>query len=225
VANVAVGNQGAAGINQAVDMVEWCLEMMLASQCTSWSLEQVGDKPVRDIVERVRQRHPSRVAYAVLKLEELGVPQTRERLVAAPPKLLAKLLRKASKDHARTTRDAILNPRGTHVRSGRSTFQVRHRLNRKRGQTKWINAPAGWEHWCRTIDRPAPTVRAQHTHSWVTILDGQAVSHCRMSARDLAALQTFPPNYKWPDRKVDACLQAGNAVPPLLAQRLLESVA
>ncbi len=225
IANVTVGNQGAKGVDQAVDMVEWCLEMMLASQCTSWSLEQVGDKPVREIVERVRQRHPGRVAYAVLKLEELGVPQTRERLIAAPPSLLARLLRKASKARIRTTRDAIAKPRGTHVRSGRSTIQVRHRLNRRLGETKWINARAGWQDWCRTIDRPAPTVRAQHTHSWVTIRDGKAVNHCRMSARDLAALQTFPPDYKLPDRKFDACLQVGNAVPPLLAQLLLQPVA
>ena len=46
-----------------------------------------------------------------------------------------------------------------------------------------------------------------------------------MSAQDLAALQTFPPDYLLPARKQDACLQVGNAVPPLLAQRLLESVA
>ena len=45
-----------------------------------------------------------------------------------------------------------------------------------------------------------------------------------MSAQELAALQTFPADYKLPERKQEACLQVGNAVPPLLAQRLLESV-
>ena len=68
-------------------------------------------------------------------------------------------------------------------------------------------------------------MRARHTHAWVTLKDGKAVSHCRMSAQDLAALQTFPPDYLLPERKQEACLQVGNAVPPLLAQRLLESVA
>jgi len=223
--NVVAGNQGARGMDQAADMVEWCLEMMLASQCTSWSLEQVGDHTVQAIVERVRKRYPTRLAYAVIKLEELGVPQTRVRLIAATPTLLAALLRKASRANVRTPRDVIPKPRGTHVRSGRSIVQVRKRLNRKKGETMWINARAGWEDWCTSIDKPAPTVRARHTHAWVTLKDGKAVHHCRMSAQDLAALQTFPPDYQLPARKQDACLQVGNAVPPLLAQRLLESVA
>ena len=108
--NVVAGNAGSRGMDQAADMVEWCLEMMLASQCTSWSLEQVGDHSVQTIVERVRKRHPSRLAYAVLKLEELGVPQTRVRLIAATPALLAALLRKASRANARTPRDVIATP-------------------------------------------------------------------------------------------------------------------
>lgn len=222
--NVVAGNEGSRGMHEAADMVEWCLEMMLASQCTSWSLEQVGDHSVQTIVERVRRRYPTRLAYAVIKLEELGVPQTRVRLIAATPTLLAALLRKASRANVRTTRDAIPKPRGTHVRSGRSIVQVRKRLNRKKGETMWINARAGWEVWCTSIDRPAPTVRARHTHAWVTLENGKATHHCRMSAQDLAALQTFPPDYQLPERKQEACLQIGNAVPPLLAQRLLESV-
>ncbi len=222
--NVVAGNEGSRGMDQAADMVEWCLEMMLASKCTSWSLEQVGDHTVQAIVERVRKRHPTRLAFAVVQLQELGVPQSRVRLIASTPALLAALLRKACKANVRTTRDAIARPRGTHVRSGRSIVQVRKRLNRKKGETMWINARAGWEDWCTSIDKPAPTVRAKHTHAWVTLEDGKAVAHCRMSARELAALQTFPPDYKLPERKHEACLQVGNAVPPLLAQKLLEPV-
>ena len=223
--NVVAGNEGSRGMHQAADMVEWCLEMMLASKCTSWSLEQVGDHTVQAIVERVRKRHPTRLAFAVVQLQQLGVPQTRVRLIASTPSLLAALLRKACKANVRTTRDAITTPRGTHVRSGRSIVQVRKRLNRKKGETMWINARAGWEDWCTSINKPAPTVRAKHTHAWVTLEDGKAVGHCRMSAQELAALQTFPSDYKLPERKHEACLQVGNAVPPLLAQKLLEPVA
>jgi len=38
---------------------------------------------------------------------------------------------------------------------------------------------------------------------------------------ELAALQTFPPTYRWPSKKAEACLQIGNAVPPRVAQLLL----
>lgn len=64
-ANVAMVNRGAQGHDCAVDMVEWSLEMMLASQCTSWSLEQVHEPQVVEIVERVRLRHPGRVAVGL----------------------------------------------------------------------------------------------------------------------------------------------------------------
>lgn len=224
-ANVVAKNRGAHGLDDAADMIEWSLEMMLASQCTSWSLEQVGDCNVRTIVERVRKRHPTRIAYAVIDLRQLGVPQTRTRLVAAPPALLARLLRKCSSGRVRTVRDVISKPRGTHVRSGRSIFQVRKRLNPKPGETKWINARAGWADWCTDVTRPAPTVRARHAHTWVTLVDGKAIDHRVMHPNELAALQTFPEGYKLPDRKFDAYLQVGNAVPPLLARLLLEEEA
>lgn len=225
VVNTVAGNVGARGHVAAADMIEWSLEMMLASQCTSWSLEQVGDRAVRAILERVRMRHPKRLAYAVVDLSLLGVPQTRTRLIAAPPALLARLLRKCSAHRVRTVRDAIPRPRGTHVRSGRSIIQVRKRLNPRPGETKWINAVAGWADWCSDIQGPAPTVRARHAHTWVTIRGGKAVNHCVLHPKELAALQTFPKGYKLPDRKFDAYLQVGNAVPPLVARLLLEEEA
>ena len=97
-------------------------------------------------------------------------------------------------------------------------------MTHKKGETMWINARAGWEDWCTSIDKPAPTVRARHTHAWVTLKDGKATHHCRMSAQDLAALQTFPPDYQLPERKQEACLQVGNAVPPRFAQAIVEGI-
>ena len=224
--NEALGNSGAQGCEHAVDLIEWSLEMMLASQCTSWSLEQVGDHKVTEVVERVRARHPGRVAYAIIDFERLGVPQSRKRLLAAPPWLLARLLRKCSNARKRTIRDAIRAPRGTHVRYGRSMGHTRRlRTERKPGQTKWEFSKATWADYARTLDAPAPTVRGRHAHTWVTLEGGKAVDHCVLYPSELAVLQTFPPGYKLPERKYDAYLQVGNAVPPLVARLLLQEEA
>ena len=224
-ANVAMSNRGASGQAGAVDMIEWSLEMMLASQCTSWSLEQVYEPEVLRIVERVRLRHPKRVAYAFIDMSLLGVPQTRKRLIAAPPKMLARLLRKFSTARVRTVRDAITKPRGTHVRSGRSEKGRVKRANRLSGETRHVYTPAGWADNCRPLDLPAPTVRGRHAHTWVTLANGKVVDHAVMHPSELAALQTFPKGYILPERKFDAYLQVGNAVPPLLARLLLEEEA
>ena len=42
---------------------------------------------------------------------------------------------------------------------------------------------------------------------------------------EMAALQTFPDDYKWPTQVTHAARQIGNAVPPLIAQLLLSGSA
>ena len=224
--NVVRGNRGAQGLSNAVDLIEWSFDMMLGSQCTSWSLEQVHEPEVVAIVERVRARHPQRVAYTAVDMRMLGVPQTRTRLLAAPPKLLAQLLRKRCKSRIRSVRQTLPMPRGTHLHSGCSTKERRVRSARTAGETKYVythlEPAARWAANSRPIDQPAYTVRGRHAMSWVTVRDGKAPDHSVLSARELAILQTFPADFKLPTRKFDACLQVGNAVPPLVARLLLE---
>jgi len=224
-ANVAMANSGSQGHGCAVDLVEWSLEMMLASQCTSWSLEQVHEPKVVEIVERVRLRYPGRVAYAAVNMMLLGVPQTRTRLIAAPPDMLARLLRKCCMSRQRAVRDVIANPGGTHVRSGRSEKGRKERSLREAGETRNVYTRAGWSDNCASVEGPVATVRARHAHTWVTIENGKATGHAVLHPCELAALQTFPEGYKLPVRKFDAYLQVGNAVPPLVAHLLLQEEA
>lgn len=223
--NVQMGNKGVSGRQGAVNLIEWSLEMMLASQCTSWSLEQVGEREVVQVVERLSKKHPGRIGYAIIDFSELGVPQTRVRLIAASPRLLACLLRKRSAARRQSVRQAIPEPRGTHVRQGQTHKRLGLRTSRKHGQTMYHYRKATWSDNCRPISRPAHTVRGGHSHVWVTIEKGKVLRHDVMHANEMAALQTFPPNYKLPKRKNDACVQVGNAVPPLVAKLLLEDEA
>ncbi|MCP9496700.1 MAG: DNA cytosine methyltransferase [Pyrinomonadaceae bacterium MAG19_C2-C3] len=70
--------------------------------------------------------------------------------------------------------------------------------------------------------RPAFTICAnagRHAHR-AQLGDGRVV---RLSTRALARLQSFPDSYQLPESGELACTVIGNAVPPLLAQRLIET--
>jgi DNA (cytosine-5)-methyltransferase 1 len=75
-----------------------------------------------------------------------------------------------------------------------------------------------------TADQPARTVTSSHnnTHRRVVLADGRIL---RFSPRESARLQTFPDHYIWPAQVTLAQEIIGNAVPPLLVERLTEAYA
>ncbi len=71
------------------------------------------------------------------------------------------------------------------------------------------------------LTRPARTVTANAQQDWVRDpLRGLR----RLSPRECAALQTFPPDWVFAGKRVDQYRQVGNAVPPLLAERIGEAL-
>lgn len=216
--NVNKTRRVAGDCKEAAELIEWSIETALSSGAASWSLEQVATDHVIRIVERARARHPRRVAYAKLDLSLLGVPQKRVRLIAGPPPLVARLLRLCSASKMRSVRSVISYPRGTHIRNGLGW----KRKYRGRGN-RWCYVKAGWGDNCSPIDGPSPTVLSDRGLNWVTHTStGVHASHPRLVAREYAALQTFRCTYRWPDTQQLALKQIGNAVPPLVAQLLMQ---
>jgi len=79
--------------------------------------------------------------------------------------------------------------------------------------------PNAGGHW-RADDAPAKTLSAYdawHQHNLASA--GRVV---KLSPRCLARLQSFPDSYALPERAALACEGIGNAVPCLLAQRIME---
>lgn len=70
--------------------------------------------------------------------------------------------------------------------------------------------------------KPSPCVTSSHnnTHRRIVLDDARIL---RLSPRENARLQTFPDGYKFPEQVTLAQKIIGNAVPPLLAQRIVES--
>lgn len=211
----------------AVALVEWYLQYALASRATSWSMEQVAAPEVVEVVERVRRKHRGRVAYAVLRFDRLGVPQARKRLIAGSSRLVAKLLGEASQQPTRSIRDAIVEPRGAYVRGG-----TKHKRHTQRavvaadGSTRYEYDRAKWSDFLCSLDGPAPTVTGRGGNLWwITGTPGEeSYTHrARLRPSELAALQTFPPDYRLPANIREAIQQVGNAVPPRVAELMLRA--
>ena len=203
------------GLRQATNLVRWSIKTALASGATSWSLEQVCTFRVVALVEAIRKRHPTRVAYARFDLSELGVPQTRTRLLAGSPELIARLMRLRSRSNRRSVSDAIAKPRGTHVRDSRGWIEKRHSFDGRAVYTK-----AAWSDGCHLTTDPSPTVLSGRELSWVTP-SAAGCPHAQLSTPEVAALQTFPLHYRWPRCAKRALRLIGNAFPPLVARLLM----
>lgn len=65
--------------------------------------------------------------------------------------------------------------------------------------------------------RPAPTVLAASRLI-------HPIKPRILTPREMACLQSFPDNYHWPTTKVQAYLQIGNAVPPLLGEAVGKAI-
>ena len=85
-----------------------------------------------------------------------------------------------------------------------------------------VNGENGGNEWgkmFREVREPGYSVSA-NSATPRALANGRVVS---LTVRALARLQSFPDSYQLPDKKSLAVTIVGNAVPPLLAQRIVES--
>lgn len=69
-------------------------------------------------------------------------------------------------------------------------------------------------------DRPAPTVTARGDEKGGVVVLHHPNNHRRMTARELAAVQSFPDNFAFVGTKTSAYRQIANAVPPRLGEAI-----
>ena len=72
-------------------------------------------------------------------------------------------------------------------------------------------------------DKPSPTITARFD-SFSRGRFGHPVLDRTITLREGARLQTFPDSFEFVGSKVEVARQIGNAVPPLLAEQIAESV-
>ena len=99
-----------------LSLVRWYLRYALASSATTWSMEQVPAECVLKVVKKFKRRHPGKLDYCVVNCYDLGVPQTRKRLIAGTPELIDRLRRRRTV--RRCVADVIARP-GRHAHQNR----------------------------------------------------------------------------------------------------------
>lgn len=75
----------------------------------------------------------------------------------------------------------------------------------------------------REMEQPAHTITGKGTAAWKDWDKDQPQTR-RVTVQEAAILQSFPADYVWCGSKTSQFQQVGNAIPPLLAQRILEVV-
>lgn len=78
----------------------------------------------------------------------------------------------------------------------------------------------------RTTDpnQPSPTITARGDEKGGVVIHHHPGNHRRLTVREVATIQTFPIDYKFVGAKTSGYRQIANAVPPLLAKAIAQSV-
>ena len=195
------GSATAEQLDGGIEHLRWSMQTAIA-HFASFSVETVAVPQTRALMDEQVKAHPDRFAYHEVECADYGVPQTRRRLIAGTPQMIARL--KASPLSQRVSvADAFGgNPPAPYVKNTTA-----------RGLD-------GGARCTRSCTQPSFTVCGARSLSW-SDAEGKTV-RC-MPASELAVLQTLPRDWVLPKRTRAATLAVGNAVPSRLASSIMRA--
>ena len=201
-------NQPKGVRQEAVDMVGWYLNFALDSTATSWTMEQVNQKRVRELLNELKRKYPLKVDWMVADAADYDVPQHRRRVIAGSPFLIANLRSFKSK-RKRCVRDVFPNPPREYVRNS-----LYSRPDPATGEH--VQVPL--KDQIRSVDEPCFTILATGHCKWA---DEKGIVLRHLKGWEKSLIQTFPPDYQLPWDKSLVLIGVGNAVAPRLAEVLM----
>ena len=153
------------------------------------------------------------VVYKLLTAADFGVPQTRERVIIVgtrkdklPPFEYPKPILSAK--NWLTLRQSIGDLE--EIDEGKTANHYWSKAKKNNGQGNSIVS----------ADKPGPTMRTEHHGNIEYHWNGKR----RLSAREAARIQSFPDEFIFYPSTSSAYKQIGNAVPPVLAWHLANSM-
>lgn len=206
------------------------------------------NSPFTHFVNTITKQHNYHTTHKIIKSSDYGVPQTRRRLILLASKLGPITLPhpthgpdtpnptptiqpfiqhlpplKAGQTHPTdpTHRAAHLSPlnlqRIKHTPPGgdRRHWPPHLLPNCHNGTFKGHTDTYGRLHW----NKPAPALTTRCV-SYSNGRYGHPTQNRGITAREAACIQTFPPNYQFAGGLTSQAKQIGNAVPPLLAEKI-----
>lgn len=200
-----------ARANEGLKLVKWYVEFALSSSAETWSMEQVAMPAVLKLLESYRQKpqYRRKLDYAAFWFQKLGVPQKRRRVIAGSPALIAKL-RRVRPTYTSVTR-VIDAPRGTHVRNGG-----------RWGHPYIDGKPSRYytdDDMCLPCTGAVYTVTGGNPLRWATPHTGTPL--VRLTIDESSLLQCFPKGYEHLGTMKQGLLGVGNAIPPLIIEKML----
>ena len=196
----------------AVDLVEWYLELVRQKRPTSWTMEQVNHAAVRDRLDAFKRKNPLLFDWTVANAVDHGVPQQRKRIIAGSPFIIANLRSMPKGKRKRSVRDVIPNPPRPFIRNNLYSRPDEHTQE---------NIPVPVKDQMRSVDEPCYTILAAGHKRW-SDENGEVLRH--MTAREGSLIQSFPPDYCLPWSSMVSLVGVGNALPPLLAKAFMQPV-
>lgn len=163
------------------------------------------------------------INLTILNSADYEVPQTRRRLIFIGNKIGAKNYHPApliTPDKYKTVRDGIErfmnlgdNSKINHIASKHSSEMLSRLAAVPEGKSLYKNYSDAWKkvYW----DKPSCTIKENHGGTNIH----PKLNRC-MTARELAALQSFPDDFIFQGTKKWQLVQIGNAVPPLLGKAI-----
>lgn len=171
------------------------------------------------------------VRYQLFNAADFGVPQTRQRVFLFG-------LRKDLKVHR-----MAFPPRPTHAPRDKATLlglhpwvsisdalknipepDALHSLENHSASKYKLRFNGYLGHREIKPDQPSPTITARGDERGGVVIHHHPQNHRRLTAREAALIQSFPVDFKFVGAKTSAYRQIANAVPPLLAQAIAQSV-
>lgn len=203
-------------VKTAAQLVTWFVNTAVGSTAMSWSMEQVASPIVLAILSDARNKDAGRVDYDIFDFSLLGVPQSRRRVIAGTPNLIAKLRRRSMFAQRARVCDFLPQLNQMKIRNGKGWIR-----SRKMADGAMVYEKASYSDMLKETSQPSPTIVAVRPLQLIEHVDG-GIKVRQMLLTESATLQTFPQNYRFPSQKCLAQRLVGNAVPPAVARALME---
>ena len=160
------------------------------------------------------------VEYKLLNSADYGVPQTRERIIIiGVRKDISKTIEWATPTHS-SNNESLLPWVTIKEAIGDIEDDEKHFSLPNCGYSKAKICKGKQGNSITKSNKPAPTMRAEHHGN----IEFHYALPRRLSAREAARIQTFPDNFVFYKSTSDAYRQIGNAVAPVFAWHLAQSL-
>lgn len=192
---------------EATALTRWAIQFIQVVRPSTWSLEQVSTPVSRHLLD-VRS-----ISYRVYDMyEDLGLPQQRKRIIAAPEDILKNIRNVTGKK--RTASDVIDLPPGTLLHTGSDNWP-----DTKNGGHRKVRADEANRDPVRS---PSHTVTSKPFKLVKRI--GSSYHFCgQTTPAQMAALQTFPARYFDNVPASRSRKYIGNAVPCDLGKAITQA--